>query len=68
VTANVMDGFFSARPFVPFTLITVDGRELAVRHRFQGGLESHLKVVFYYHDGPYFEVIAIEHIVSLRTI
>jgi hypothetical protein len=68
VTPNAIDRFFNDRPFVPFTMITVDGRELAVRHPFQGSLGRYEKVVFYYHDSPNFEVIDILHIVSLRTI
>lgn len=69
MSAIVIDQFFKQRPFLPFALLTADGRELAIRHLFQGGLAKLEKVVFYYHpEGSSFEVIDIHHIVSLRTL
>jgi hypothetical protein len=59
---------FMRRPFEPFTLFTVDGRELDLRHPEQGSLGHRAETVVLFHPDRRIELVHARHIVSVRTI
>jgi hypothetical protein len=68
VTSSEVIRFFDARPFVPFTFILVNGREVPVQHPEQVVVGDYALVVTYIHATRQVEVIDAAHIVSLRTM
>lgn len=59
---------FTRRPFEPFTLFTVDGRELDVRHPEQGSLDLRAETIVLFHPDRRVELVNARHVVSVRTI
>lgn len=68
MTSDQIVRFFVDRPFVPFTIVTADGRELHVRHPEHGQFGRHMEGVTYFYDDLRIEVIDARLIVSLRTL
>jgi hypothetical protein len=68
VTSEQIVRFFEDRPFVPFTIVTTDGRELNVRHPEQAHFGRRMEVVMFFFDDLRLDVIDSRLIVSLRTL
>jgi hypothetical protein len=59
--------FMLARPFEPFWMRTVDGREYFVRHPEEVQVSAGGSTVLLAHQTGQFEYIDMAHVVSLRT-
>jgi hypothetical protein len=68
MTSDYIIRFFDQRPFEPFTILLLDGRELHVQHPEVTTIERGAQLVTYTHPTRQLEVIDTSMIVSLRTI
>jgi hypothetical protein len=60
--------FVQQRPFVPFEIITVDGRRIDVRHSDFSSLERYVAAVTIIDETGRVEMIDTSLIVSLRSL
>ena len=68
MTASQVLRFFMDRPFEPFTLTLVTGREVHIQHPEQAGIARYAEGVVFSHPTRQVEVIDFAHVVSVRTI
>ena len=68
MTTEFVVRFFEDTPFPPFTIITVDGRELNVKHPEHALFSRRAEVIYFFYPDHRVEVIDILHVVSLRTM
>jgi hypothetical protein len=63
-----MARFIEQRPFIPFEMLTVDGRAVSVPHNDFASLERFAAGVTIFDDQGRAEIIDVSLIVSLRTL
>ena len=68
MTTGPLARFFMQQPFVPFTLVLVDGREFHVHHIEFAMVSRDDGVVTFLHPSGQVELIDFNLIVSIRTI
>jgi hypothetical protein len=68
VTTDVIIRFVEVRPFVPFEIVTVDGRVLPVPHSDFVTLERYAAAIVIYDETARAEIVDSNLIVSLRTL
>jgi len=68
VTTELMTRFVRQRPFIPFEMITVDGRRVEVPHSDFADLERFAAAVTVIDDAGHVEIIDASLIVSIRTL
>lgn len=65
---NTIIQYFQNRPFVPFAIVTADGRHLEVKHPEQAMFGVRGETVLLMHDDSRLEIIESSMIVSLVTL
>ena len=68
MTSEHLTRFVQQRPFEPFTFVTVDGREIQVRHPEHVSMGQHALSVTCTHPTGQIEIIDANLIVSIRTL
>jgi hypothetical protein len=68
MTSDIITRFVEARPFVPFEIVTVDGRVMPVPHSDFATLERYAAAVVIYDASGRTEIVDPNLIVSLRPL
>ena len=68
MTPQPLARFFLQRPFEPFTMVLVDGRELHVSHPEFADADAQAETVAFQHPSGQVEVIDPRLILPMRTI
>jgi hypothetical protein len=68
MTNDTIIRIFQQQPFIPFSIITVDGRQLDVKHPEQAMFGVRGETVLYFYPNHRLEIIESRLIVSVRTL
>ena len=68
MTTGETMAWLEGRPFVPFTMVLSNGREMQVLHPETATIGRFGHVVVFFHPSRQVETVDVTHIVSLRTI